>query len=72
MDALPGDFLCASHRSGMRQLVGVFSARGAAGLVPVEAPDGVYENLLGGTAEVRDGLVSCNGKPVVFEAGLAL
>ena len=72
VDALPGDFLRAGHRSGARQLVGVFSARGTAGLVPVEAPDGVYENLLGGTAEVRDGLVSYSGKPVVFEAALAL
>ena len=69
VDALPGDFLCASHRNGDRQLVGVFSARGAAGLVPVETPDGTYENLLDGSAaEVKYGLLSGHGKPIVFEA----
>ena len=71
-DALPGDFLRASHRGRDRQLVGVFSTKGAAGPVPVDAPDGAYEDLLdGSTVEVKYGLVSSRGKPIVFEAQLS-
>ena len=50
--------------------MGIFSLRGAFGLVEVEAPDGVYDNLAGGgSVEVKFGRVSCQGRPIVFEAG---
>jgi len=67
-EALPRDILLASHRRGERQLVGVFSTRGESGLVSVNAPDGVYEELIrGGTVEVRNGKLSCGGRPLIFE-----
>ena len=69
-EALRGDILRAVHSRGERQLVGIFSLRGAFGLVEVEAPDGVYDNLAGGgSVEVKFGRVSCQGRPIVFEAG---
>ena len=70
--ALPQDILYAAHRKGDRQLVGVFSVRGSCVPVPVDAPDGRYENLAGeGTVEVKSGMVSCQGYPVIFESGRA-
>ena len=72
VDALPGEVLRAVHRQGDRQLVGVFSVRGSCVPVPVDAPDGRYENLAGdGTVEVKSGMVSCQGYPVIFESGRA-
>ena len=69
VQALAGDILLASHRAGERQLVGVFSLKGAQAPVAVPAPDGLYPNLAGGgTAEVKFGRVSCQGDPVIFEA----
>ncbi len=70
VEALPGDMLQAVYCRGQRQLVGIFSVRGTAGPVRVEAPDGRYEDLLsGGQVEVDRGLVSCKGTPLVFETG---
>lgn len=67
--ALPGDILYATHRDGGRKLIGVFTLKGACGPVAVEAADGSYENLAdGGTVEVKFGTVSCQGKPLIFEA----
>lgn len=68
--ALPGEFLRGVHRKGDRQLVGVFSARGSSsGPVPVDAPDGCYENLVDGSrVEVRAGMLSFQGEPVIIEA----
>ena len=67
--ALPGDVLFARHRRGDRQLAGVFSVRGLPVLTQVDVPDGRYENLLDGSAlDVRDGLLSSRGSPIVFEA----
>lgn len=69
VEALSGDILRAVHRRGERQLTGIFSLKGAFGLVEVEAPDGVYPNLAdGGSVEVRFGRVSCPGRPVIFES----
>lgn len=72
VDALPGGFLLASHTGRAGRLLGLFSARGAAGVVPVDAPDGTYENLLDGSAaEVRDGLLSTCGEPVIIEPAVS-
>lgn len=66
--ALPGEILCACHRAGNCQLVGVFSLRGESSLVPVDAPDGLYVDLIGGSqVEVYAGKLSCKGRPVIFE-----
>ncbi len=69
VEALPGDMLRAVHYSGERRLLGLFSVRGNRGLVPVEVPDGWYENLVDGNQiEVKHGLLSCCGLPIVLEA----
>jgi len=67
--ALPRDVLMATHRKGNRQLVGVFSLRGWTGPVRVDAPDGVYGELVSQTqVEVYEGMVRCDGMPIIFEA----
>ncbi|MCI8811366.1 MAG: alpha-amylase [Oscillibacter sp.] len=68
VQALPGEFLLAVYRRQRRQLVGIFSMKGASGSVTVDVPDGQYENLAeGGTIEVKFGKVCCQGKPLIFE-----
>lgn len=69
VQALDGDILYAVHRLNGRQLVGIFSLKGARAPVKVSAPDGLYPNLAdGGQVEVKFGRVSCQGRPVIFEA----
>lgn len=66
--ALPGDILHASYTFGDRQLIGIFSVKGNCAPVAVSVPDGQYGNLAdGGSAEVKFGYVSCQGKPIIFE-----
>lgn len=70
VDALPGGFLRAVYQKGGRQLVGVFSVQGGSALAAVQAPDGWYEDLIGGgRIEVRGGLLSCHGAPAAFQVG---
>lgn len=70
--ALPRDILLAVHRRGSQQLVGVFSVQGNAAPVRVNAPDGVYEDLISHRpVEVFHGLLSCAGEPVIFQAPAA-
>lgn len=45
---------------------GVFDLSGCGGRVPVELPDGVYKNQLGGDLTVTDGHVRTDGDPIVF------
>lgn len=67
--ALPGDLLYGTHQSAQRQLTGIFSLKGNCGLVSVEVPDGLYPNLAdAGSVEVKFGQVSCQGRPIIFEA----
>ena len=55
------------RENGESRKVGVFSLRSRSAAVPVEAPDGEYENLLDGSrVTVRDGCIDCEGKPVLF------
>ncbi len=52
--------------NGTRKL-GVFSLRSEAAAVEVPAPDGVYENLIDGSAvPVKNAKISCEGKPIIF------
>ena len=70
--ALPGDILYASYTFGGRQLIGIFSVKGACAPVAVPVQDGKYNNLAGyGSVEVKFGHVSCQGAPIVLEAPLA-
>ncbi len=70
--ALPHDILYAVHQKGDRQLAGIFSLRGEASSVRVDLPDGVYTNLLTqAPVEVYEGVASCAGLPLVFEAPLS-
>ena len=68
VQALPRDILLAVHEQGEQKMVGIFSVAGNASLVEVPLPDGTYENLLGGTAEVHDGRVSVCGAPILLRA----
>ena len=70
VQALPHEILRACHRRDGRALTGVFSLRGESALIPVDAPDGRYTNLIDGSGvEVCAGRLACRGEPVIFEAG---
>ena len=67
--ALPHDILLATHTKGEKQITGIFSLRGESSLVQVDVPAGVYEELIsGGKVEVHAGMISTNGKPIIFES----
>ena len=69
VQAMPREILYASHRAGDRQLVGVFSVKGEKTLVPIDAPDGRYQNLIDGSdIEICAGKTSCQGTPIIFES----
>lgn len=52
---------------GKIRKIGVFSLRAKRGTVKVDAPDGVYENQLGGApVTVKDGELACTGAPVIL------
>ena len=68
--ALRHDVIRAVHKSAAGTLTGVFSMRGEAALVEVEAPDGSYTNLADGqTVEVYGGKLPCKGEPLVIKSG---
>ncbi len=46
--------------------LGVFSLRSMSGNVAVDLPDGTYENVLGGSVAVKDGLLRCQGDPIIL------
>ena len=72
VQALPGDILYAVHAAKGRQLIGVFTLKGIRVPVAVSAPEGQYENLAcGGSVEVKFGKLSCQGRPIIFEAPLS-
>lgn len=64
--ALPGDVIFATHTKGDRQLLGWFPVKGTAIAVKTDLPDGVYENLLGGTVDIFEGSFGLNGEPVIL------
>lgn len=72
VQALPRDILYAQHAADGARMLGVFSLRGESSLVPINAPDGTYENLAdGGTVEVHGGKISCTGAPVIFKTAMS-
>ena len=61
------------RENGESRKIGVFSLRCMSAEVPVEAPDGEYENLLDGSAvTAREGRLLCEGKPILFTVPKAL
>ena len=61
------DIAILARENGESRKIGVFSLRSKRASVPVEAPDGVYENLLdGGAVTVGGGKVLCEGRPLLF------
>ena len=59
----------AERRLGDRRIIGVFPLNGRPGLVPVEAGEGRYVDLVtGASAEVHRGRLSHDGQAVVIEA----
>ena len=50
-----------------RKTIGIFSLHSESAVVKVEVPDGIYRNLIDGkAAEVTDGSVRCDGRPMLF------
>ncbi len=61
------DIAILGRENAESRKLGVFPLRSKSARVPVEAPDGTYENLLdGGAVTVADGKVLCEGRPIVF------
>ena len=47
--------------------LGIFSLRGEHAKVPVDAPDGIYANLIdGSTVEVQGGRLAADGRPIIM------
>lgn len=64
--ALPRDVIAATHTKGEQQLLGWFSVRGECTTVKTDLPDGVYENLLGGTVDIFEGSFGLTAEPVII------
>ena len=47
-------------------MLGVFDLWGQGGEVPVDLPDGVYQNRLGGEVTVQNGRLTLGERPVVI------
>lgn len=65
--ALPGDVLLATHEKDGQKLYGIFSARGESALVPIDLPNGTYENLLGGAVDVYEGCLRLAAGPILLK-----
>ena len=61
-----GGAVIGHYKSPAGERTGVFDLSGCGGRVPVELPDGVYKNQLGGDLTVTDGHVRTDGDPIVF------
>ena len=64
------DSIAVMERFGPeRRLLGIFSLRAGSARVPVELPDGEYENLIDGEpVKVENGELRCGGRPIILEA----
>ena len=61
------DIAILGRENGESRKIGVFPLKSKRAAVPVDAPDGTYENLLdGATVTVEDGKVLCEGRPIIF------
>ncbi len=71
VQAQPRNMLVAVHTHGEDQAVGIFSTRGEEGLVKIDLPDGIYENLITGEpVEVRERYAACKGEPIILRGKL--
>ena len=61
-----GGAVIGHYKSPAGERTGVFDLSGCGGRVPVELPDGVYKNQLGGDLTVTDGQVDISGEPMVI------
>ena len=69
VEAVGDDFLVATHKSGDRTALGVFSVTGKTAWVPVAFGDGCYTNLINGAlVEVFRGGIQSSGEPIVIIA----
>ena len=61
------DIAVLLRQNEKRKKIGVFSLKSACAEVKVDAPDGCYENLIDGTTvRVADGMLHCEGRPILF------
>ncbi len=67
-EADDGNDIAILQRGGEgKRFLGVFSLKAKSAEVKVDARDGQYENLIDGeTVTVRDGKLSCGGKPIIL------
>ena len=67
-EADDGNDIAILQRCGEgKRFLGVFSLKAKSAEVKADAPDGEYQNLIDGeTVTVRDGKLSCEGKPVIL------
>ena len=65
--ACPNDVVLADYRHGDRRVVGLFSLKGNAGVVPLDLPDGAYRNLLDDReVRVASGMLTTDGEPIII------
>ncbi len=64
--ALGRDVLLATHEKNGERLIGIFSVRGECSVIRLGLPDGIYENLLGGSVDVYEGTIGITGEPVIL------
>jgi len=61
------DIAILERSDGKLRKLGIFSLKGKAATVTVSIPDGTYTNhFSGGTVTVTEGILHCEGKPVVL------
>ena len=57
------------RRNGDLRKIGVFSLRSESAEIRVDVPDGEYTDLIGGgNVSVKEGILTCEGRPVIFKA----
>ena len=60
--------LLAVYEQDGRRLAGLFSLRGESALVTFPAENGVYRNLIDGSAvELYENQLATNGEPIILE-----
>ncbi len=61
--------LKAIYSRNGKKIIGIFSLKGEPGIIPINVPDGRYENLIDKTTvEVMHGYISLNGEPIIIRA----
>lgn len=66
--AMPRDILMAEHKCSDGMLIGIFSLQGVQSLLPIDAENGTYRNLVDGSSvEIHAGKIACHGGPIIIE-----